>query len=131
MTFEVHRDGKWPHGEKPVETQLDEEESEAEDFINRISTNIAFLEKYNNDWLSILKELKDDTKVTKEHEYAHIYESEDGLIEALLTGNKLLAGLKTNSMKKRSDCITSDANSNTRNFIAADSISSTSQKCEC
>ena len=28
---------------KPVETQLDEEESEAEDFANRISTNIALI----------------------------------------------------------------------------------------
>ena len=58
---------------KPVETQLDKEQSEAEDFANRISTNIALLEKCNNDWLNVLKELKDDTiKVTEEHEYTHI-----------------------------------------------------------
>ena len=79
---------------KPVETQLDEEESEAEDFANRISTNIALLEKCNNDWSNILKELKDDEKVTEEREYACVCEGEDGLIEALLTGNEVLARLK-------------------------------------
>ena len=80
---------------KPVETQLDEEEIEAEDFANRISTNIiALLEKCNNDWSNILKELKDDAKVTEEREYACVCESEDGLIEALLTGNEVLARLK-------------------------------------
>ena len=43
---------------KSAETQLDEEQSEAEDFGNRISTNIALFEKCNNDWSNILKELK-------------------------------------------------------------------------
>ena len=117
---------------KPAETQLDEEESEAEDFANRISTNIALLEKCNNDWLNILKELKDNAKVTEEHKYAPICEGEDGLIEALLTGNKVLARLKTRIMlilQKRTDCITSDANSNARKLIAVNSISSTSRKC--
>ena len=47
---------------RPVETLLDKEESEAEDFANRISTIITLLEKCNNDWSNILKELKDDAK---------------------------------------------------------------------
>ena len=55
---------------RPVETLLDEEESEAEDFANRISTTITLLEKCNDDWSNILKELKDDAKVTEEREYA-------------------------------------------------------------
>ena len=71
---------------RSVETTLDEEESKPEDFANRISTTITLLEKCNDDWLNILKELKDDTKVTEEHEYARITEGEDGLIEALLNG---------------------------------------------
>ena len=79
---------------KPAETQLDEEESEAEDFANRISTNITLLEKCNNDWSNILKEMKDNAKVTKEHKYAPVCEGEDGLIEALLTGDEVLARLK-------------------------------------
>ena len=69
-----------------LETALDEKESEAEDFANRISTNIALLEKCNNDWSNILKELKDDAKVTEEREYARASEGEDGLIEVLLNG---------------------------------------------
>ena len=70
---------------------MDEEESEAEDFTNRISTNIALLKKCNNDWSNILK---DDRKVTEEREYALICEGENGLIEALLSGNKALAWQK-------------------------------------
>ena len=61
---------------------MDEEESEAEDFANRIFTNIALLEKWNNDWSNILKELKDDKKVTEKREYACVCEGEDRLIEA-------------------------------------------------
>ena len=79
---------------RPLETALDEEESEAEDFANRISTNIALLEKCNNDWSNILKELKDDAKVTEEREYARASEGDDGLIEVLLNGKEILARLK-------------------------------------
>ena len=53
---------------RPVETLMDEEESEVEDFANRISTTITLLEKCNNNWSNILKELKDNTKVTEEHD---------------------------------------------------------------
>ena len=66
---------------KPVETQLDEEESEAEDFANRISTNIALLEKCNSDWSNILKELKDDAKVTEEREYDAYVRVKTGLLK--------------------------------------------------
>ena len=38
-----------------------------------------------------MKELKDDAKVTEEREYTCVCESEDGLIEVLLTGNEVLA----------------------------------------
>ena len=79
---------------RPVETLLDEEESEAEDFANRISTTITLLEKCNDDWSNILKELKDDAKVTEEREYARVTEGEDGLIETLLNGKEVLARLK-------------------------------------
>ena len=43
---------------------------------------------------NILKELKDDAKVTEEREYAHASEGEDGLIEVLLNGKEILARLK-------------------------------------
>ena len=79
---------------RPVETLLDEEESEAEDFANRISTTITLLEKCNDDWSNILKELKDDAKVTEEREYARVTEGEDGLIETLSNGKEVLSRLK-------------------------------------
>ena len=41
-----------------------------------------------------MKELKDDAKVTEEREYTCICEGDDGLIEALLTGNEVLARIK-------------------------------------
>ena len=79
---------------KPVETTVDEEESETEDFANRISSNIALLEKCNKDWSNILKELDSDAKVNEEHEYARVFEGEDGLVKVLLTGSEVLARLK-------------------------------------
>ena len=79
---------------KPVETELDEEESEAEDFANRISSNITLLEKCNKDWSNILKELKGDAKVTEESEYKRVADGEDGFIEVLLVATEVLARLK-------------------------------------
>ena len=63
------------------------------DFANRISPNIALLKKCDNDWSNSLKELKDDAKVIEECEYACVCEGEDGLTEAFLTGNEVLARL--------------------------------------
>ena len=88
---------EWASGlleKKPVEIELDEEESEAEDFANRISSNIALLEKCNRDWSNILKELKGDTKVTEESEYTRVSDGEDGFIEVLLVATEVLARLK-------------------------------------
>ena len=48
------------------EVELDEMESETEDYINRLSSNIAVLERCNKDWSTLLKETKGDTKVTEE-----------------------------------------------------------------
>ena len=79
---------------KPVETELDEEESKAEDFANRISSNITFLEKCNKDWSNILKELKGDAKVTEESEYTRVADREDAFIEVLLVATEVLARLK-------------------------------------
>ena len=39
---------------RPVETVTDEEESEAENFANRILSITALFEKCNNDWLDVL-----------------------------------------------------------------------------
>jgi len=79
---------------KPNETELDEEESEVEDFVNRISYNIALLEKCNKDWSNILRETKGDAKVTEEHKYAKVSEGENGFIDVLMVANKVLVRLK-------------------------------------
>ena len=41
-------------------------ESEMEDYINRLSSNIAILERCNKDWSTLLKETKGETKATEE-----------------------------------------------------------------
>lgn len=66
----------------------------SEDFTNQILNNVTFLEKCNKDWPNILREVKGDKKVTKEYEYARIFDGEDGVIEVLLTASKVLARLK-------------------------------------
>jgi len=74
--------------------ELDEEESKAEDFINRISCNIVLLEKCNKDWSNILREMKGDAKVTEECEYARVSKGENGFIDVLMIANEVLARLK-------------------------------------
>ena len=76
------------------ESELDEIESETEDYIKRLSSNIAILEKCNKDWSTLLKETKGETKATEEREYAHIAEGEEGFIEVMFMANDTLARLK-------------------------------------
>ena len=50
-----------------TESELDEIESETEESINRLSSNIAILERCNKDWSTlILKETKGEAKATEE-----------------------------------------------------------------
>jgi len=79
---------------KPNETEVDEEESEAEDFVNRISCNIALLKKCNKDWSNIWRETERDAKVAEEREYARVSEGENGFIDVLMVANEVLAKLK-------------------------------------
>ena len=75
------------------EPELDEIENEMEDYINRLSSNIAILERCNKDWSTLLKETKGDAKVTEEREYACVA-GEEGFIEIMLMANDVLARLK-------------------------------------
>ena len=78
------------------ESELDEIESETKKSINRLSSNIAILERCNKDWSTlILKEAKGKAKATKEREYTCIAEGEEGFIEVMLVANDTLARLKT------------------------------------
>ena len=59
------------------ESELDEIESETEEYINRRSSNIAILERCNKDWSTlILKEAKGEAKATEDREYTRIAEEE-------------------------------------------------------
>ena len=53
-----------------VESDLDGEESEADYFINRLSTNSLLLERCNKDWSNVIKDPKGEGKATEEQEYA-------------------------------------------------------------
>ena len=79
------------------ESDLDTEETTIEDLLQRISTNITLLERCNDDWMKLLKELKGDEKAVEEKEYLWAAEDDDGLIELLLdsreTGARLQARL--------------------------------------
>ena len=57
-----------------VESDLDEEESEADYFINRISINSLLLDRCNGDWSNIIKDTKGEGKATKERKYARVTE---------------------------------------------------------
>ena len=71
------------------ELELGENENKIEDYINRLSSNIAILERCNKDWSTLLKETTGDAKVTEEQEYAHMAEGEEGFIEIMLMANNI------------------------------------------
>lgn len=76
------------------ESELDEIENKIEDYINRLSNNIAILGRCNKDWLTLLKETKGDAKVTEKQKYACMAEGREGFIEILLMVNDVLTSLK-------------------------------------
>ena len=77
------------------ELELDEIESETEEYINRLSSNFPILQRCNKDWSTlILKEVKGEVKATEEREYTCIAEGEEGSIEVILVANDTLARLK-------------------------------------
>ena len=51
-------------------SDLEKEETDLEDLIQRLSTNISLLERCNKEWTTLLNELlKGDDKVAEEKEY--------------------------------------------------------------
>ena len=77
-----------------TDSDFDGEESDAEYFIKRLSTNGLLLERCNKDWSNILKDLKGEAKASKEREYAKATEGENSFIELILTANDTIARLK-------------------------------------
>ncbi|XP_065891564.1 uncharacterized protein [Dysidea avara] len=75
-------------------SNLEKEEQELEDLIRRLSTNIARLEKCNEEWLRLLDKMKGDEKLEEEKEYCWAADGNDGLIELLLDSNETVASLQ-------------------------------------
>ena len=78
-----------------IDENLDEEEL-VEDLLQRLSTNVALLEKCNDEWKSLLgsKDLKGDSKTVQEKEYAWAIEGEGGIIELQLDAREVIARLQ-------------------------------------
>ena len=81
-----------------VESDLDGEVSEADYFINRLSTNSLLLERCNRDWSNVIEDTKGEGKAIKECEYAQATEGEDSFIELMLTANDMIARPKARVM---------------------------------
>ena len=73
---------------------LDKGEMDAETLMNRLTLNVSMLERCNKDWTRIMKDLKGEAKATNEKEYACAAEGDEGFIEAIITGNEVVARLK-------------------------------------
>ena len=82
--------------ERPVdETDLDQEETEVDDLIHRFSTNIALLERCNQEWTTLVNVMKaGDEKETEEKEYLWATDGDGGLIELLLDSKETTAHLE-------------------------------------
>ena len=101
---------------KPKEQELDEYESEVEDFLNRLTTNVSLLEKCNKDWSNVLKEAKGDAKATEEKEYSRATDGETGFIELMFAANEVISRLKarvTLISRKRTSQLPENAHLNT------------------
>ena len=66
------------------EADLDREETELEDLIHRFSSNIALLERCNQEWTTLLHEMKGEERAAEENEYLWVADRDEGLIELLL-----------------------------------------------
>ena len=75
-------------------SDLEGEEVGLEDLIQRISTNIALLERCNKDWKTLLNELKGEEHIKEEKEYLWAADGDDGIIELILDSNETVAHLQ-------------------------------------
>ena len=75
-------------------SDLEKEETELEDLIQRLSMNIALLERCNKEWTTLLNELKGDEKLKEEKEYVWAADGDDGIVELILDSNETVARLQ-------------------------------------
>ena len=76
------------------ESDLDKEETQLQDLVQQISTNIALLQRCNKEWTTLLAELRGEEKVAEEKEYLWAADGDDGLIELLLDSHETVTRLQ-------------------------------------
>ena len=76
------------------EADLDREETEIEDLIHRFSSNIALLERCNQEWTTLLHGMKGEERAAEEKEYLWAADGDEGLIELLLDSRETVARLE-------------------------------------
>ena len=59
------------------EVNLEEEETATDDILQRITTNVSLLERCNDNWVTLLRELKGEEKTIEEKEYSWATEGDD------------------------------------------------------
>ena len=83
-----------------TDSDFDREESDAKYFMNRLSTNGLLLERYNQDWSNILKDLKGEAKANEKREYAKAMEGENTVNRQKFTVKKSSRIAKTANIKR-------------------------------
>ena len=80
---------------------LEKDEAIIEDLIHQMETNTTVLERCNNEWKVLLKELKGDSKVVEagEKEYFWASEGDDSIIKLLLDSMLTAAHLQAHLNK--------------------------------
>ena len=81
---------------------FEKEETKMEDLVHRVGTNTALLDRCNDEWKVLLKELKGDSKAVvkaEEKEYPWAAEGDDGFVESLLDSRETSAHLQARLKK--------------------------------
>ena len=92
--FDYFKDVKKFMGSPINKEAIEDEEATVEEYVERISNNVLFLEKCNQEWATLLKEVKGERKVTEEQEHARAAEGPEGYVEALIAAGEVIARLK-------------------------------------
>ena len=77
------------------EKTLEDDKIRVEEVIASINTNVSLLEHYNCDWLSLLKDLKNEDQSKEEKEYQRVAEGSKGYIEILMDMNEMVGHLQS------------------------------------
>ena len=70
--------------------------SQLVDLSSRIQKGCRLLERCNNDWANIMKDLQDDDRTAEEQIYASVVEGETGFIAVLLDCHDMEAKIEPN-----------------------------------